>query len=441
MMWAGLALLVTALNVESYIVRDQHERLSHGRQLKIYLPKSTEKLEFIPADDPRQTLVYWDKLRSSSRALRGQVSGSGSDRRWYLEQVTYDDQGTYIQKDYWDKEISTLKVAVMTKKNYIKRVAGRNLYISLEGIRQEDASLEFSGGSANVTLVRDGALVSQELADYFDRVRFSHKNIEIVSVNYSDVGHYHLSDRKGRLVSVTKLDLTDVDDEVNGNPLLALLLLLGIPAGICCCCRKKIFKKKSTTAQTQASPGTVVIPSGPAGPCPPYNQPQPGGGYYPAPGTDLGPSIHPPPAAPGPGQWNGPPPSPGFNPAYPAPNPAYPASNPGYPPQNPGYPPAGAPQWNGPPPAAGAYPSYPPASNAPMGYTPAPMMYSEAPPKEEIKMENMAPAPTDPLLAQPPQSSPSSGSAPRVPPSTTDALHSADNAATFDVGKTSTNFL
>lgn len=34
----------------------------------------------------------------------------------------------------------------------------------------------------------------------------------------------------------------------DGNPLLALLLLLGIPAGICCCCRKKIFKKKATNA-------------------------------------------------------------------------------------------------------------------------------------------------------------------------------------------------
>lgn len=35
-----------------------------------------------------------------------------------------------------------------------------------------------------------------------------------------------------------------------GNPLLGLLLLLGIPAGICCCCRKKIFKQKAATMAT-----------------------------------------------------------------------------------------------------------------------------------------------------------------------------------------------
>lgn len=436
MLWAVVGLLVTALTVESYIVRDQHERLQHGRQLKIYLPKSTEKLEFIPADDPRQVMVYWDKHRSS-RPIRGSVSGSGNDRRWYIDQVTYEDQGTYIQKDYWDKEMSTLKVAVSAKSNFVKRVPGDALSVSLEGIREDHATLTFSGEYGNVTLVRDGARVSQDLPDYFDRVRVRAKTIEILKVNFSDVGRYRLFDNKDRLVSVTRMDLTDHYDEMEGNPLLALLLLLGIPAGVCCCCRKKIFKKKASTAQTvQTSPGTVIVtPSGPTGPCPPYNQPQPGG-YYPAPGSDLGPTVHPPPAAPGPGQWNGPPPSPGFNPA------GYPATNPAYPPANPGYPPAGAPQWNGPPPAVGPYPgAYPPGPAAPMGYAPAPAMYSEPPPKEEIKMENMAPAPTDPLLAQPPQTSPSAPSGPPVPPDNKDTLHATTTAATFDIDKNSTNFL
>lgn len=429
MMWAVLGLLVTALTVESYIIRDQHERLQHGRQLKIYLPKSTGSLEFIPADDPRQTLVYWDKHKFG-RPMRGTVSGSGNDRRWYIERVTFDDQGTYTQKDFWGKEMSTLLVAVSSKSNFLKCVPGRSLYIPLEGIREEDATLTFSGENGNFTLVKDGARVSQDLFEYFDRVRTHSKNIEILGVNVSDVGHYRLMDRKNRLVSVTRMDLTDHDDSAGGNPLLALLLLLGIPAGICCCCRKKIFKSKSTTAHTvQASPGAVVLPpSGPAGPCPPYNQPQPGGGYYPPQGTDLGPAIHPPPAAPGPGPWTGPPPSPGFNPAYPPPNPAYP--------------PAGAPQWNGPPPAAGPYPgAYPPGPTAPMGYAPAPVMYSEPPPKEEIKMENMSSAPTDPLLTQPEKTSPEAPAVPPVAPASKDTLHSTDGAATFDIGKSSTNFL
>uniref|UniRef100_A0A8C6TP87 Immunoglobulin V-set domain-containing protein n=1 Tax=Neogobius melanostomus TaxID=47308 RepID=A0A8C6TP87_9GOBI len=302
MLWAVVGLLVTALTAESYIVRDQHERLQHGQKLKIDLPKSTEKLEFIPADDPRQTLVYWDKYKSSSHTLKGSMSGSGSDLRWYIQQVTYDDQGTYTQKDHWGKEMSTLKVAVSTKSNYIKRVAGETLSISLEGIREEEASLSFSGEYGNVTLVRRGSRVSQDLPDYFDRVRTHFNSISIIGVNVSDVGHYRLTDRKDRLVSVTRMDLTDRHDSVNGNPLLALLLLLGIPAGICCCCRKKIFKSKASTAHTiQTTPGAVVVhPSGPTGPCPPYNQPQPGGG----------PAIHPPPAAPGPG----------YNPGYPAEN-------------------------------------------------------------------------------------------------------------------------
>lgn len=43
---------------------------------------------------------------------------------------------------------------------------------------------------------------------------------------------------------------TDHHDYSGGNPLLGLLLLLGIPAGICCCCRKKIFKQKAATTAT-----------------------------------------------------------------------------------------------------------------------------------------------------------------------------------------------
>lgn len=40
------------------------------------------------------------------------------------------------------------------KSNYIKRVAGESLFISLEGINPNDATLSFSGEYANVTLVR-----------------------------------------------------------------------------------------------------------------------------------------------------------------------------------------------------------------------------------------------------------------------------------------------
>ncbi|XP_022612939.1 uncharacterized protein LOC111230469 [Seriola dumerili] len=416
MMWRVVILLAAALSVESYTVQD-HERLAHGRQLKIFLSKSAEKLEFTPADDPSQTFLYWEKVRI--RTSKGRVSGTGSDRRWYIDKVTYEDQGTYVQKDFWDKEISTFKVAVTPRRNFVKCVAGGSLYISLEGIDLADSILLFSGQAANVTLVRDGAPVSQDLPDYWDRVQTHSQNIEIRNVNYTDEGHYVLKDRRNRVVSVTRMDLTDQHDYSGGNPLMALLLLLGIPAGICCCCRKKIFKKKATNAASlQNTPVAVQAPpSGPVGPSPPYSTPgQPGAVYYHSPDPSLGPTVHPPPSTAGPGQWNGPPPYPSFNPAYPPAGPAM-------------IPPAQPPQWNCPPSG-----QYPPGPGAPMGYAPAPVMYSSPPPvKEQVKMENMAPSTADPLLSATPQAE--AASSPVAP--------SGDGAYQFKIngGNSSTNFL
>ncbi|KAM7393487.1 hypothetical protein PAMP_020353 [Pampus punctatissimus] len=338
MMWSVVIVLAAALRVESFVVRDLNERLFCGRQLKIYLSKNVERLEFTPADNPIRTTIYWEK--NSFRTFKGRVSGTGSDRRWYIDKVTYDDQGTYTQKDFWNKELSTVKVAVIPKYNYLKCLAGETLYIHLEGLALEDAVLSFSGESANVTLIRDGARVSQDLPNYWDRVWPSSRNIEIRHVNYSDEGYYSLKDRKDRLVSVTRMDLTDKKEVLETNPLLALLLLLGIPAGICCCCRKKIFKKKATTAATLQTTPVHPPPSGPIGPSPPYSTPgQPGA----APTVNI------------PAQTPGPPPSPGFNPVYPPQNPAYPPAGPAM------IPPSQPPQWNGPPPGL-----YPPGPEAPM---------------------------------------------------------------------------
>ncbi|XP_063739929.1 wu:fc21g02 isoform X2 [Eleginops maclovinus] len=397
MMWSVVMLLASALSVDSFAGHDLHERLDHGRQLKIYLPKSAEKLEFVSSEVPRRNFVYWDHNRI--RTSKGRVSGTGSDRRWYIDKVTYEDEGTYIQRDFWDKEISSVKVAVKPRRNFVKRVAGESLYVSLEGIDLADASLSFAGEGANITLVHDGAPVAQDFPNYWNRVQTHSMNIEIRNVNFSDVGHYTLRDHRDRMVSITRMDLTDHHDDSDGNPLLALLLLLGIPAGICCCCRKKIFKKKAPhTAALQNSPHVIhPPPGGPVGPAPPYNTPgQPGVVYYHGPDPGMGPAVHPPP---GPGQWNGPPPSPGYNPAYPG----YPPQNPSYPPAGPAmYPPAQPPQWNGPPPG-----QYPPGPAAPMGYASAPGMYS-APPasehaQEEVKTNSMAASPADPLLTAPSQ--------------------------------------
>ncbi|XP_071755136.1 uncharacterized protein LOC139911490 [Centroberyx gerrardi] len=432
MMWSLVILLGAVLSVDSYAVHDLHERLAHGRQLKIYLPKSAEKLEFTPAEEPSKTFLYWENGRH--RTSRGRVSGTGNDRRWYIDKVTFADEGTYTQKDYWNKEISTVKVAITPRRNYVKHIPGETLYISLEGLDLADAHLFFSGEAANVTLVHDGAPVSQDLPEYWDRVKTHSMNIEIKDMNTSDVGRYTLMDRRNRVVSITRMDLTD-HHEYGGNPLMALLLLLGIPAGICCCCRKKIFRQKaSTTATLQNSPETVHLPpSGPAGPPPAYHTPgDPGAMYYHDP--NMGPVVHPPPNPAVPGQWNGPAPVPGFNPGYPPQNPIYPPVGPAM------VPPGQPPQWNGPPPG-----QYPPGPGAPMGYAPAPVMYSAAPPtaasepvKEELKMENMASSPAEPLLTTPPQADSASSPVAPVPPSSSDAAYQFQ----IDAGKNpSTNFL
>lgn len=50
-----------AIVSESYSVRGLHERLAHGRQLKIYLPKNAEKLEFSPADQLGRIFTLWER--------------------------------------------------------------------------------------------------------------------------------------------------------------------------------------------------------------------------------------------------------------------------------------------------------------------------------------------------------------------------------------------
>uniref|UniRef100_A0A6Q2ZGS2 Uncharacterized protein n=2 Tax=Esox lucius TaxID=8010 RepID=A0A6Q2ZGS2_ESOLU len=454
MMWSLWMLLGFALSVDGYFVPDQHESLSHGRQLKINLPNTAETLEFIPANEPLQTYHYWKRGSVFDKTNKGHVSGKGSDRRWILEKVTFDDMGTYVQKNYWQNVVSSLKVSVTIVRVYEKCVAGEDLSISLAGIAKEDAHLFFSGAEANVTLVQHGAVVAQDLPAYWNRVKTFSDKIRIQNVNTSDVGTYRLTDRKNRVISIVKMELTD-KHEYEGNPLMALLLLLGIPAGICCCCRKKIFQKKAQHTTTVIQGGTTEIlhPPPPGGPSPGYNVP--GGGVYPGPGEPGGyPQVHPPPnpGVPGQPQWTGPPPQPGFSPMYPPAQPQQWNGPPPNPTQDPMYPPAQPQQWNGPPPNPTQDPMYPPAQpqqwngpqpsqpqhnpNAPtMGYTP--VTYNALSSGEEMKMENRTPA--DPLLpTQPPQVS--MPPAP-VPPPYYDGLQSSGEAYQFnvDTGKNTTN--
>lgn len=87
-------------------------------------------------------------------------------------------------------------------------MAGEDLYISLEGIDLADAQLSFSGADANVTLVHDGAVVAQDHLDYWNRVKTYSTKITIENVNTTDVGYYTLRDRRDRVVSIIRMELT-----------------------------------------------------------------------------------------------------------------------------------------------------------------------------------------------------------------------------------------
>ncbi|XP_012692379.1 cleavage and polyadenylation specificity factor subunit 6 [Clupea harengus] len=444
-MWSLLFLLGAVLNVDCYYTT--RERLAHGRRLTIKIPKETERLEFKPVEEASSVEIIWSRtgLQPTKGRLTGSSSSSSSsDRRWELQKVVFDDEGTYVLRDHWHKETKSILLAVTTEHKYINRVAGEDLNINLEGSNEHEATLVFTGEAANITLVRDGAAVGNDLADYAGRVKISSYAIIISYVNTSEVGRYRLFDRRDRLVSVTKMTLVDAHEDTGSNPLLALLLLLGIPAGICCCCRKKIFRKKATTTATHIVQAEGPPPGGP----PSYNSPstpmvQPGSG----------------------GQvfYHGPTPTPnaGYAPGYPAAGgPMPPQQNPGYPgqpymppgpgfqpgcdPQNPAYPPpigpGGPPQYNGPP--TNQYNGPPPPNQyngppPPNQYNPAvgpgytPVTYSAPPP-------NQMDAPAAPLLTPPqPQDGQPIGSA---PPS--DILHSSGTASQFqmDSGK-NFNFL
>lgn len=82
-----------------------------------------------------------------------------------------------------------------------------------------------SGALTGVCLpqVRDGARVSQDLPNYWDRVQTHSLNIEIKNVNHSDEGYYTLRDRRDRVVSVTRMDLTGGSPYTLNSQIVALV--------------------------------------------------------------------------------------------------------------------------------------------------------------------------------------------------------------------------
>uniref|UniRef100_A0A8B9KJ87 Uncharacterized protein n=1 Tax=Astyanax mexicanus TaxID=7994 RepID=A0A8B9KJ87_ASTMX len=312
-MWRIWILLCSALLAESQ--NADYVEVLFGHQLSIRIPSvRSDSLEFTSADET-QHYTIWSKVVSK----RGSVIGSGDDRRFVIYSVTFDDQGTYTRKNFWDKVTAVTKLKVLPKRSSRDCVAGETLGISLEGIRRDEASLRFSRDNENVMLVDRGSPV-RDHPDYIGRIKLTTNRIEVLNVNVTDEGNYTLFDGKNRKAVTIRMFIVD-HHPPNHAPFMALLLLLGIPAGVCCCCRKRICRKNSQgTATTTVQSHKVVVPPGPP---PDYNTPMvpagPGPMYtpgYPAPGESQ---VHPPPnpAYPVQPQYGGQPampPNPGFAP-------------------------------------------------------------------------------------------------------------------------------
>ncbi|KAJ8339857.1 hypothetical protein SKAU_G00344900 [Synaphobranchus kaupii] len=311
-----------------------------------------------------------------------------------------------------------------------------------------DAQLAFTpeGGKENYSLVRRGSLDTLDIS-YQQRLHLSLTSILLESLTLEDSGQYDLRDRQLRLVSTTRLRVSDSDD-VSGNPYLSLLALLGVGGGIFCCVRKKkCCRKKGPPMQAGSSPHSPEQPNGegqvfyqpapndpsqanwpgPAGP--PQNWPGPAGPPQNWPGPVGPPQNWPGPAGP-PQNWTGPagPPPNWPGPAGPPqnwPGPQQPNYGPNppnvpymYPPPSPGPP---QPQWNPGPQVAGY----------------APVMYS-APPtdSEPVKKDQTEETATDSQTAANSEESGGNQKPPSPPfPQSSDCLQSTEQGVEFQIDK------
>ncbi|XP_043094882.1 uncharacterized protein wu:fc21g02 [Puntigrus tetrazona] len=418
--WTLLATAVCAVSVSAA----SQKLVIHGRQLSLDLPERTKRLVFVSADESEEMTIWEHKTTSlwANKPSKGDVSSASEGWTFRISYVTFDDQGIYTLYNHFGSVISSYIVKVKSSREVLSRIAGETLSISLEGLKQSDATLHFYSNYSSVTLVETGVPVALNHPDYINRLKVNSRSIQILNVNTTDLGRYELTDLKGRLVSNNTMILVDHHDNVPNKGLIALLLL-GIPGGICFCCRKRICKRCQTSkSYTQAEQlntvpmsvpcsNTVTDPAGPAGPVGPLGPGDPGQGYiagyppHPAQGQ-----IHYPPQPDSSGQ-PAVPPNPGFYTEYGPQNPVYPPSF------GPGLPPAQPPQWNAPPPQYN--------TSAPMNYTP---VLNSAPPGPELP-------PTAALLTPHPESQPSISM---------DILNSSDTGVQFDINKgksSGSNFL
>ncbi|XP_035387456.1 uncharacterized protein wu:fc21g02 [Electrophorus electricus] len=357
-MWSFWVLSLLLIVMDSCAVKLDSIQLKHGFQLSFKLLKEAQSLEFSALNGKVQYTIW----SSSVKPKKGQVTGWGNDKRFIIKSVTFDDQGNYTQKSLKRTVLVNVKVKVVPSVIGKECVAGETLKIPLRGLTSRQATLDFYSHDLNLTLVDHGLPIGKSHPNYYERLKVTTETIEVLNVSVSDMGNYTLQDDRGRKVLMVIMKLVD-HHEKKLNPLVALMLLLGIPAGVCCCCRKRIFKKSGhPTTTTNVQSGNLIPPPGPP---PSYN-------------TVVDPAV--------PGLINTPTyPAPGDSKVYPPPNPAfapqpyyggqhamppnlgisseYSHNNPAYPPAVPEFPPGQLSQWSAassiPPAPAINTPTYP----------------------------------------------------------------------------------
>ncbi|XP_036430240.1 uncharacterized protein LOC118810525 [Colossoma macropomum] len=205
-MWGLWILLCAAVLTESCA----GETLQHGRQLSIRLQDWIKKLEFTSLDKSLNYTIWSDSVTPH----RGKVvGGRGNNRRFVIDSVNFDDQGTYTLWNFRNQVSSVTRLIVISSTNIKYCVADATLSISLDGLKKDEASLSFSNQKKILTLVKQGSPVWN--LGYYKRIKVTNSSIQMVSVSESDVGQYTVFDLRGRQTKVITLKITDAPVKVD----------------------------------------------------------------------------------------------------------------------------------------------------------------------------------------------------------------------------------
>ncbi|XP_072533181.1 uncharacterized protein [Salminus brasiliensis] len=175
-----------------------------GHQLSIKLLKQVTSMSLTPVNKS-QNYTIWS---SSVKPNRGKVEGSGNNRRYVINSVTFEDQGDYTQQNTFKNGICVTKVKVLTSTDTKTCEVGQTLTIPLDVIKKNEASLRFSSDGVDLTLVTRGSPVFN-LRDFSKRINVTSSSIQVSNIQVADMGNYKILDVKGRVAKITTLKVID----------------------------------------------------------------------------------------------------------------------------------------------------------------------------------------------------------------------------------------